>query len=148
LDVPAGVQEGHYMTLRGEGHIGPHKGEKGDLMVVFKEKPHKLFLRNGDDILVSAEITWPQAVLGDEIEVPTLNGKISLKINSGTSSGKMYRVRGKGLPILNGHRKGDQLVQVNIETPSTHDRQEKKLIKELYELYSKKKTVKINKFKP
>lgn len=147
IDVPAGVQEGHYMTLRGEGNTGPNGGEKGDLMVVFKEKEDSVFTRSGNDIVVALEISWPQAVLGDEVEVPTLSGKISLKINPGTTAGKIYRVRGKGMPVLQSHRHGDQLVQILIETPTSHDRQEKKLIKELYELYSRKKSIKIKKFK-
>jgi molecular chaperone DnaJ len=148
IEVPPGVQDGNYMTLRREGHKGPHNGEPGNLIVIFKEISHPVFTRSGNDVIISCEITWPQAVLGDSIEVPTLNGKVSFKINPGTENGKIFRLRGKGLPLLHGHRNGDQLVQVHIETPSVTDRQEKNLIKELYQLYSKKKNIKIKKFEP
>ena len=148
IDIPAGVQDGNYMTLSGEGNTGKRKGETGDLIVIFKEQNHKIFTRSGNDVIVTCVITWPQAVLGDEIEVPTLSGKVSFKINSGTDNGKIYRLRGKGLPVLHGHRYGDQLIQIKIETPSQMDRDEKNLIKELYQLYSKKKNSKIEKFIP
>ena len=148
IDVPPGVQDRNYMTLRGEGHAGPHNGERGDLIVVFKEINHSVYTRSGNDVIITCVITWPQAVLGDEVEVPTLSGKVSFKINPGTEHGKIYRLRGKGLPVLNGHRFGDQLIQIHIETPSGMDRNEKNLIKELYQLYSKKKNVKIKKFTP
>lgn len=148
IDIPAGVQDGNYMTLSGEGNTGKRKGETGDLIVIFKEQNHKFFTRSGNDIIVTCVITWPQAVLGAEIEVPTLSGKVSFKINSGTDNGKIYRLRGKGLPVLHGHRHGDQLIQIKIETPSQMDRDEKNLIKELYQLYSKKKNSKIEKFIP
>lgn len=148
IDIPAGVQDGNYMTLSGEGNVGRRNGEAGDLIVIFKEKPHEIFTRSGNDVVVTCVITWPQAVLGDEIEVPTLSGKVSFKINSGTENGKIYRLRGKGLPVLHGHRHGDQLIQIKIETPSSLDKAEKNLIKELYQLYSKKKNSKIEKFVP
>ena len=148
IDIPAGVQDGNYMTLTGEGNIGKRKGETGDLIVIFKEQSHPVFTRSGNDVIITCVITWPQAVLGDEIEVPTLSGKVSFKLNAGTDNGKIYRLRGKGLPVLHGHRHGDQLIQIKIETPSQMDRDEKNLIKELYQLYSKKKNSKIEKFIP
>ena len=148
IDIPAGVQDGNYMTLSGEGNSGKRGGGTGDLIVIFKEKPHDIFTRSGNDIVISCVITWPQAVMGDEIEVPTLSGKVSFKINSGTEHGKIYRLRGKGLPVLHGHRHGDQLIQIKIETPQHIDKNEKNLIKELYQLYSKKKNSKIEKFVP
>ena len=148
IDIPAGVQDGNYMTLSGEGNSGKRGGSNGDLIVIFKEKEHEVFTRSGNDVIISCVISWPQAVLGDEIEVPTLNGKVSFKINPGTEHGKIYRLRGKGLPVLHGHRHGDQLVQIKIETPYQLEKGEKNLIKELYQLYSKKKNSKIEKFIP
>ncbi|MCF7832961.1 MAG: molecular chaperone DnaJ [Candidatus Marinimicrobia bacterium] len=148
IDIPAGVQDGNYMTLSGEGNIGKRNGETGDLIVIFKEKNHDTFTRSGNDIIITCVISWPQAVLGDEIEVPTLSGKVSFKINPGTENGKIFRLRGKGLPVLHAHRYGDQLIQIKIETPTQIDKNEKNLIKELYQLYSKKKNSKIEKFIP
>jgi molecular chaperone DnaJ len=148
LDIPEGVQDGNYMTLKGEGNAGKRNGEKGDLIVIFKEKEHDIYTRSGNDIIITSVITWPQAVLGDEIEVPTLSGKVSFKINPGTENGKIYRLRGKGLPVLHGHRYGDQLIHIKIETPAHPDKAEKNLIKELYKLYSVKKNSKIEKFTP
>jgi molecular chaperone DnaJ len=148
IEVPAGVQDGNYMTLRREGHVGVRGGERGDLIVVFKESMHPVYTRSGNDIIISCVISWPQAVLGGEIEVPTLSGKVSFKINAGTEHGKIYRLRGKGMPYLHGNRYGDQLVQIQIETPAHTSREEKNLIKELYQLYSDKKNIKIKKFTP
>ena len=148
IDIPAGVQDGNYMTLNGEGNSGKRGGQSGDLIVIFKEREHDIFTRSGNDVVLTCVITWPQAVLGDDVEVPTLNGKVSFKINPGTENGKIYRLRGKGLPVLHGHRFGDQLIQIKIETPERLDKQEKNLVKELYQLYSKKKNSKIEKFVP
>ncbi|MBN2780646.1 MAG: molecular chaperone DnaJ [Candidatus Marinimicrobia bacterium] len=148
IDIPAGVQDGNYMTLHGEGNIGARSGETGDLIVIFKETSHPVYTRSGHDVIIACVITWPQAVLGAELEVPTLSGKVSFKINPGTEHGKIYRLRGKGLPVLHGHRFGDQLIQIKIDTPGQPDREEKNLIKELYQLYSKKKNLKIEKFTP
>ncbi|MDD3716452.1 MAG: molecular chaperone DnaJ [Candidatus Marinimicrobia bacterium] len=148
IDVPPGVQDGNYMTIRSEGHAGPRDGSRGDLIVIFKESSHSVFTRSGNDVILSCMITWPQAVLGDEVEVPTLSGKVSFKINPGTEHGKIYRLRGKGMPHLHGNRYGDQLVQILIETPAHPERNEKNLIKELYQLYSDKKNIKIKKFTP
>ncbi len=148
IDIPEGVQDGNYMTMSGEGNAGKQGGGRGDLIVIFKEKDHSIFTRSGNDIVVSCVVSWPQAVLGDEIEVPTLSGKVSFKLNAGTEHGKIYRLRGKGLPVLHGHRHGDQLIQVKIATPKQPDKAEKKLIKELYQLYSGKKNSKIEKFIP
>ncbi|MCD6337723.1 MAG: molecular chaperone DnaJ [Candidatus Marinimicrobia bacterium] len=148
IDIPAGVQDGNYMTLAGEGNAGKRRGEAGDLIVIFKERSHAIYTRSGNDVIITCVITWPQAVLGDEIEVPTLSGKVSFKLNPGTDNGKIYRLRGKGLPVLHGHRHGDQLIQIKIETPTQMDKVEKNLIKELYQLYSKKKNSKIEKFIP
>lgn len=131
VDVPAGVANGNYMTLRGEGNKGQHGGPPGNLIVLFEEKPHKYFTRKGDDILLEARISISQAVLGDEIEVPTLTGKASLKIPAGIQSGKVLRMRKKGLPALEGSHRGDQLVKIQIHTPQKLTEEEKELFKKL-----------------
>jgi len=131
VDVPAGVANGNYMTLRGEGNKGPHGGPPGNLIVLFEEKPHEYFTRKGDDILLEARISISQAVLGDEIEVPTLNGKASLKIPAGIQSGKVLRMRRKGLPSLESSHRGDQLVKIQIHTPQKIADEEKELYEQL-----------------
>ncbi|MBD3274742.1 MAG: molecular chaperone DnaJ [Candidatus Marinimicrobia bacterium] len=131
IDVPAGVANGNYMTMRGEGNKGPHGGPPGNLIVLFEEKSHKFFTRQGEDILLEAKITFSQAALGDEIKVPTLNGEASLKIPSGIQSGKVLRMRRKGLPVLESSQRGDQLVQVKLITPEKLSAEEQKLFKEL-----------------
>lgn len=133
IDVPAGVSSGNYMTLRGEGNKGANSGPPGDLVVVFEEKPHKYFTRKGNDILLEAKISISQAVLGDEIQVPTLGGKASLKIPSGIQSGKVLRMRRKGLPAVNSNDRGDQLVKVQIVTPTKISNEEKHLYEQLSE---------------
>ena len=131
IDVPAGVANGNYMTLRGEGNKGPHGGPPGNLIVLFEEKSHKYFTRKGDDILLEARISISQAVLGDEIQVPTLDGKASLKIPAGIQSGKVLRMRKKGLPSLESSRRGDQLVKIQVYTPEKISDEERELFKEL-----------------
>jgi len=131
VEVPAGVAKGNYMTLRGEGNKGPHGGPAGDLVVLFEEKSHEYFTRKGEDILLEAKISMAQAALGDQIEVPTLNGKASLKIPAGIQSGKVLRMRGKGLPSLESSKRGDQLVKIQVVTPQKLSQEEKKLFKEL-----------------
>ena len=133
VDVPAGVAKGNYMTLRGEGNKGPHGGPAGDLIVLFEEKPHEYFTRKGNDILLEAKITMSQAALGDEIKVPTLDGKASLKIPAGIQSGKVLRMRGKGLPSLESSRRGDELVKIQVVTPKKMSSEEKDLFRKLSE---------------
>lgn len=133
IDVPSGVGQGNYMTLRGEGNKGQNNGPPGNLVVVFEEKLHKFFTRKGNNILLEAKIAMSQAVLGDEIRVPTLNGKASLKIPSGIQSGKILRMRRKGLPKVNGSDRGDQLVKIQIVTPTKISAEERELYQHLAE---------------
>ncbi len=134
IDVPAGVYEGSYMTLRGEGNSGRKGGPSGDLLVMFQELPHEYFVRNGDDILYEIFISYPDAVLGTEVEVPTFNGKAKLKIDAGTQPGKLLRMRDKGIKHLNSSGHGDQMVKVNIDVPRKINSKEKGLLKELADL--------------
>jgi molecular chaperone DnaJ len=130
VKIPPGVAAGNYLTVRNKGDVGPKNGPAGDVFVLMEEEPDTVFERHGDDILFSLPIGIPQAVLGDEVEIPTLTGKAKLHIDSGTQSGKILRMRGRGIPHLNGHGKGDQLVQIQIWTPS-------KLTKEAKGLFEK-----------
>jgi molecular chaperone DnaJ len=134
IDVPAGVEEGNYMTMRGEGNAGKRGGQPGDIIVVFQELPHEQFIRDKDDIIFNLFITFPQAALGADVEVPTLTGKAMLKIDSGTQPGKMLKMKGKGIRHLNYSGSGDQIVKINVAIPQKLNSKEKDLIKQLAEL--------------
>ncbi len=134
INIPAGVSEGSYMTLRGDGNIGKRGGEAGDLMVVFQESPHEYFTRDGDDIIFDLGVSYPDAVLGAEVEVPTLNGKARVKIDPGTPAGKMLKMKHKGIKHLNHGGSGDQIIRINIEVPKKVSSKEKELLKELSQL--------------
>ena len=134
VKVPPGVATGNYIPLRGQGDAGARGGPAGDVYVFIEEKEHPIFKREGNDILIHLPISIAQAALGDEIEVPTLDGKAMLKIPSGTQSGKFFRMRGRGIPALNGYGKGDELVQVVVWVPTSLSAEEKKMLKQLSEM--------------
>jgi molecular chaperone DnaJ len=140
INVPAGVHEASYMTLRGEGNSGKRGGPSGDIIAVFQEIPHQYFIREGDDIVYDLFISFPTAVVGAEVEVPTLNGKAIIKIEAGTQPGKLLKMRDKGIKHLNQSGHGDQLVRVNVEIPKKVNTKEKELLKELSELQNFKKS--------
>src|SRR6185436_9477208 len=129
VKVPAGVEDGSIRTVKGAGERG--KGGAGDLHVRIRVKPHPLFTREGADVRVTVPISFPQAVLGAQIDVPTLEGKVKMRIPSGTQSGKIFRLRGKGIAVLGGYGKGDQLVKVMVEVPEKISKRQKQLIAEL-----------------
>lgn len=131
LKVPSGIDDGYSLRLGGEGEPGIQGGPKGDLYVVVHVKPHEIFERNGDDILCEAHIDFPQAALGTKIYVPTLDGKAKIKIPSGTQTGTLFRLRGKGVPHVHGWGRGDQLVRIIVRTPTKLTRRQKKLLAEL-----------------
>ncbi len=140
IEVPAGVHEESYMSMRGEGNSGKRGGTPGDLIVVFHEVQHDYFVREGDDILYELFISYPDAVLGVEVEVPTLTGKARLKIDSGTHPGKLLKMRDKGIKHLNHSGSGDQLVRINIDVPKKVNSKERELLRELAELPNFKKS--------
>ena len=144
IDVPAGVHEGSYMTMRGEGNAGKRSGHPGDIIVVFKEVEHEYFVREEDDIVYDLTITFPEAVMGTEVDVPTLGGKARLKIDSGTPSGKLLKMRDKGIKHLNHSSRGDQIVRVLVNIPQKLNSKEKELLKELAEQPNFKTTGKEN----
>jgi len=131
VKIPAGVTTGNYIQLRGAGNAGPRGGPPGDVIVLIDEQEHPAFERRGDDIIHQTLISFTQAALGDEIMVPTLDGNINLKIPSGTQSGKIFKLRGKGIPRLHGYGKGDELIRVLVWVPTRLSAEEKKLLKEL-----------------
>ncbi len=134
VNVPAGINDGQTISVRGEGEAGKFGAGAGDLYVTVHIRPHQKFVREGDDILSTEEITFSQAVLGDKIEVETIDGKVSMKIPSGTQSGEIFRIRNKGVPHLRGGGRGNHLVKIKVLIPKKINRQQKKLIKELKEL--------------
>ncbi|HSL90763.1 MAG TPA: DnaJ C-terminal domain-containing protein, partial [Ignavibacteriaceae bacterium] len=133
IDVPPGVHEGSYMSMRGEGNAGKRGGSSGDIIVVFKEQEHEHFIREDSDIIYNLAISFPEAVLGAEVDVPTLNGKARLKIDSGTPNGKLLKMTGKGIKHLNHSGYGDQIVKINIDVPRKLTSKEKELLTELSE---------------
>ena len=145
VQVPAGVSNGNYMTMNSEGNVGSRKGPRGDLIVIFDEREHDIFIRNEDNIFVNLHISTAEAVLGTDVEIPTLNGRVKLTIPSGTQSGKMLRLKQKGIPHLHHHGRGDQIVRVRVDIPKTPGGSEKKLYREILEIEKKQRSV-LNRF--
>lgn len=133
LNIPAGVEDGSQLRVSGEGEPGVRGGPPGDLYVVLRVKPHDFFEREGNDIYCEVPITFGQAALGDEIEVPTLTGKVKLKIPAGTQTHTFFRLRGKGVPNLRGYGQGDQHVKVVVVTPTHLTEDQRKLLHEFNE---------------
>lgn len=134
VKVPAGVEDGTRIRYSEGGDAGVHGGPAGDLYVVLHVKEHPFFERDGKDLYCVVPISFPQAALGAEIKVTTLDGEHLLKIPEGTHSGTEFRIRGKGVPVLNGHGKGDLVVRVLIQTPSRLTKRERELLQELSSL--------------
>jgi len=131
IKIPAGVDDGSQLRVSGEGEAGANGGPAGDLFIVLHVKSHDFFERDGDNIYCEVPLTFAQAALGDEIEVPTLDGRVKLKIPEGTQTGTNFRLKGKGVPHLRFGGRGDQHVKVIIVTPTHLTERQKELIKEL-----------------
>jgi molecular chaperone DnaJ len=131
VTVPAGVSEGNYITLPGQGNAGRRGGPAGDLIVVIEEEPHESFKRNGDDIIYDLWISYPTAVIGGDVEIPTLTGKAKLAIDPGTPAGRLLRMRERGIPHLNSYGRGDELVRMNVWVPTKINGKEKELLRSL-----------------
>ena len=129
VNIPAGIDNGQTISLRGQGSAGRNGGPAGDLLITVTVRPHPLFRREGNDVLCEAPITFTQAVLGGEMEIPTIDGKVRYDIPEGTQTGTTFRLRGKGIPNLNGRGRGDQYVTVYIETPRNLSREQKEALK-------------------
>ena len=139
VKIPAGVDSGSRLRVPGEGEAGEKGGPSGDLYVEIYVKPHKIFTRHENDVIMEASISFPQAALGDEILVPTLDGKASMKIPSGTQNGQVFRLRGKGFPSLHMSGKGDELVKVKVEVPTKLTDRQKQLLNEFAQISGDKK---------
>jgi len=134
LKIPPGVETGSRLRLRGEGEAGELGGTRGDLYVFIHVAPHELFEREGDDIVCRITVSMTQAALGATISVPTLNGDEKLKIPKGTQSGKVFRLKGKGIPHLRGLGRGDEIVQALVEIPTDLTKKEEKALREFARL--------------
>lgn len=134
VKIPAGVDDGAQMRVSGEGEAGSKGGPPGDLYVVIRVKSHDFFEREGDDIYCEVPLTFAQAALGDEIEVPTLDGRVKLKIPAGTQTDTYFRLKGKGVPHLRGYGQGDQHVKVVVVTPTKMSDRQRDLLREFADL--------------
>ena len=117
VNIPAGIDDGQAISLRGQGDVGKNGGPAGDLIIGIQVKPHPMLRREGTSIYLDRKISFLQAALGAEIEIPTLDGKVKYTIPAGTQTGTTFRLREKGVPLLNGRGRGDQLVTVKVEVP-------------------------------
>lgn len=134
LNIPAGVDDGAQLRVTGEGEAGTRGGPPGDLYVVIRVKSHEFFEREGDDIYCEVPLTFAQAALGDEIEIPTLTEKVKLKIPAGTQTDTYFRLKGKGVPRLRGYGQGDQHVKVVVVTPTNMNDEQRELLREFARL--------------
>jgi molecular chaperone DnaJ len=138
IKLPPGVDTGSKLRIRGEGEGGERGGPPGDLFVFLYVEPHDFFSRDGDDIICQIPISFTQAVLGSEIEIPTLNGKRNLSIPKGTESGEIFRIKDEGFPKLRGYGRGDQVVQIVVKTPKNLTKRQEELLREFEGISMKK----------
>lgn len=131
IKVPAGVTEGMQLSMSGKGNEAPGGGIPGDLLIVIEEVEGDVLKRDGNNIVYELYLSFIDAVLGTSVEVPTIGGKVKIKIDPGTQSGKILRLRGKGIKEVNGYSKGDQLIHINVWTPKTLTRDEKQILEKL-----------------
>ncbi len=131
IKIPAGVNEGIQLSMNGYGHAGRNGGPSGDLIVTIEEVAHKQLQRDGNNLIYDLYLNFAEAALGASVEVPTIEGTVKIKIPAGTQSGKIFRLRGKGLPELQGYGKGDQLVHVNLWTPKKLTDEERRMMEKL-----------------
>jgi len=131
IDVPAGVQDGMQLSMSGKGNVGERGGQPGDLLILIEEEKHAELVRDGNDVQYVLPLSFYDVIMGTQVEVPTIDGKAKIKIPAGTQSGKIFRLKGKGFPEINGYNKGDQLVQVKVWTPQYLTDDERKAIEKL-----------------
>ncbi len=129
INIPAGIDHGQTISLRGQGNAGKNGGSAGDLLITVMVQPDEVFRREGVDVFCEAPITFAQATLGATLEIPTIDGKVKYDLPEGTQTGSVFRLRGKGIPVLNGRGRGDQYVTVNVETPRNLTREQKEALR-------------------
>ena len=145
VKIPAGIDHGQTISLRGQGNAGKNGGSAGDLLITVMVQPDETFRREGVDVFCDAPITFAQAVLGATLEIPTIDGKVKYDLPEGTQTGTVFRLRGKGIPVLNGRGRGDQYVTVNIETPRNLTKEQKEALRSFSDMlgesnYEKRKS--------
>jgi molecular chaperone DnaJ len=133
IDIPAGVQEGMQLSLGGKGNAGERGGANGDLIILIEEEAHKELQRDGLNVAYDLHLSFMDVVFGTQVEVPTIDGRAKIKIPAGTQSGKIFRLKGKGFPEVNGYSRGDQLVHINVWTPQNISAEEKGILEKLNE---------------
>lgn len=131
IDIPAGVQEGMQLSMSGKGNAGERGGAPGDLIILIEEEAHKELHRDGLNVAFELHLTFPEAAFGTNVEVPTIDGRAKIKIPAGTQSGKIFRLKGKGFPEVQGYQRGDQLIHVNVWTPQNLTSEEKTMLEKL-----------------
>ena len=131
LDIPPGVQDGMQLSMSGRGNAGERGGAPGDLLILIEEEKHPHLKRQDLDVVYHLHISFPEAVLGTSVEVPTIDGKAKIKIPAGTQSGKVFRLKGKGFPAFQSYEKGDELVEVNVWSPQHLSNEEKDMLEKL-----------------
>jgi len=147
VKIPVGIDEGYQLRLRGEGEMAPNGGEAGDLYVLVRIRPNESFMRDGDDLLHMLIIGYPQAALGAEVSVPTLEGPLTVKLHPGTQPDEVIRLKGKGMPRFRGYGKGDLLVRVGISVPEKLTQHQRALLEELAKELSQDVPAKGRKFR-
>ncbi|MFI3330834.1 MAG: molecular chaperone DnaJ [Rikenellaceae bacterium] len=140
VKIPAGVGEGMQLSMSGKGNAAKRGGVNGDLLILIEEQPHKDFDRDGNDIIYNLNISVTTALLGGTIEVPTVDARVKIKIEEGTQAGKVLRLKGKGIPDVNGYGRGDQLIIIDVVMPTRLSSEDRKLIEKLAESPTFKKT--------
>ena len=133
VNIPAGVSEGIQLSVGGKGNAAARGGVPGDLIIQIEEAPHDELQRDGNNLMYDLYLSFPDAALGTSVDIPTLEGKARIKIESGTQAGRLLRLKGKGLPVLNSYGKGDLLITINVWTPKNLSRQEKETLEKLLE---------------
>jgi molecular chaperone DnaJ len=131
INIPAGVSEGMQLSMGGKGNAAPRGGVPGDLIILIEEIPHETLKRDGNNVIYDLHVNFVDATLGISVEVPTIDGKVKIKLDPGTQGGKILRLKSKGVPEVNSYRRGDQLVHINIWTPKALSREERDLLEKL-----------------